>query len=276
MIDAPGLLPRFLQAYPFQPATAIWRASEIAAVLSHGLPQGSGLDLGCGDGRLTSIISDYLPGRDWTGLDPDREEMDLAKVTGAHRAYVCAGAETLPFADASFDFVFSNSVLEHIPSLTQVLHEVRRVLRSSGSFVFTVPSDSFHDALRGPALPWVTRKAYLDMIDQRCAHFHYLGEDEWRSLLAEAGLSMTHCSAYMDAEATRTWETCSRFTAGLLYSLLGGRHRPIEIQRGLGLRKARAQMPNWLARLLAYAFAPNLQHPGRRPFSCWLIVARKH
>jgi len=40
------LLRDLLAANPFQPATSWWRAIELAIVIEHGLPAGTGLDLG--------------------------------------------------------------------------------------------------------------------------------------------------------------------------------------------------------------------------------------
>jgi hypothetical protein len=38
-----------------QPATAIFRAIELPALIGHGIQQGLGIDIGCGDGKLTDI-----------------------------------------------------------------------------------------------------------------------------------------------------------------------------------------------------------------------------
>jgi SAM-dependent methyltransferase len=45
----------------------------------------------------------------------------------------------IPFPDASFDIVFSSSVLEHVPDLTELHAEIRRVLRPGGRAVHVVP-----------------------------------------------------------------------------------------------------------------------------------------
>lgn len=47
--------------------------------------------------------------------------------------------ETLPFADASFDCVICNHVLEHVGSVDRALAEVARVLRPDGRFVCQTP-----------------------------------------------------------------------------------------------------------------------------------------
>lgn len=276
MTSARELLPRFLQAYPFQPATGVWRAVEIAAVLRQGLPEGRGLDVGCGDGLLTRIIHEQSGGtRTWVGIDPDPEEIALAKNGGLYdRCHVTGGA-MLPLESASFDFALSNSVLEHIPDLPPVLAEVARVLKPGGKFIFTVPSDSFHAALRGPLWPGRNRASYLADVDRRCAHIHYWGADTWRSALALAGLSLTVAEPYLDRAETRRWETCSRFTGGLLYALFGGKRQPIEIQRKLGMRGTSLTLPRPLAQFGSCLLGGALDRGAGAPYSCLLIVAEK-
>ena len=47
-----------------------------------------------------------------------------------------ADAESLPFADESFDLVLGHAVLHHIPDLATAFSEFRRVLRPGGAIVF--------------------------------------------------------------------------------------------------------------------------------------------
>ncbi|MBV8618095.1 MAG: class I SAM-dependent methyltransferase [Curvibacter sp.] len=276
MITAHDLLPRFLQAYPFQPATGIWRAVEVAALVNHGIPEGRGLDVGCGDGLLTSIIDAQLKGkRTWVGIDPDPAEIAMARDTGLYEQCLVAGGGSLPLESASFDFALSNSVLEHIRDLRPVLFEVARILKPKGQFLITVPSNNFHTALRGPLWPDADRARYLRAIDRRCAHIHYWGEDTWREELAGAGLSLTLAAPYLDRAETQRWETCSRFTGGLLYALFRGKQQPIQIQRKLGMRNHSRSLPRPIANLGARLLSGALdQHVGP-PYACLLLVAKK-
>jgi SAM-dependent methyltransferase len=47
-----------------------------------------------------------------------------------------ADAESLPFADRSFDLVFGHAVLHHLPDLERAFGEFRRVLRPGGTIAF--------------------------------------------------------------------------------------------------------------------------------------------
>jgi SAM-dependent methyltransferase len=51
----------------------------------------------------------------------------------------CQDVQQLTFSDASFDVVTSTEVFEHVADDARGYHEVRRVLRPGGAFVFTVP-----------------------------------------------------------------------------------------------------------------------------------------
>jgi SAM-dependent methyltransferase len=59
---------------------------------------------------------------------------------GAWRGGVqCQDVQRLTYAAASFDVCTSTEVFEHVPDDARGFHEIRRVLRPGGVFVFTVP-----------------------------------------------------------------------------------------------------------------------------------------
>jgi SAM-dependent methyltransferase len=247
-------------------------------VVANGLPDGRGLDLGCGDGLLTRIIVQLVGRRDLVGIDPDPAELAHAQQTGIYSALHEAGGDSVPEPDASFDWILSNSVLEHIEQIEPVLAEVGRLLRPNGKFVFTVPGPDFHACLRGPLLPGASRDAYLRQLDDRLAHRRYWGPADWQMALSADGLRVVSAIPYLDAAQVRRWESMARFTAGVLYTLAGRRQQPIEIQRRLGLRKPGRRLPMPLARSLAGIVAMGLNNaPAQTPakFGCYLITAVK-
>ncbi len=276
------LFREFLRAYPFQPATALWRAVEVGELLRRPLPEGRGLDLGCGDGKLTRSIMEHATHRSLVGVDLDPGETEQAARLGLYEAVHTTSADRIPEASESFDFVLSNSVLEHIPDLDPVVAEVSRLLKPNGSFVFTVPSAGFHRCLHGPILPWSDRGRYLARLDRRLAHLRYPTVAEWERMLTSNGIQLDKVDCYLSGAEVRRWETISRLTAGLLYGLVLGAKQPIEIQRSLGMRglQSRFRMPAALAAAIAAALAVGLsaeaaEAGGEFDNGCLLVVGRK-
>ncbi len=239
------------------------------------MPDGRGLDLGCGDGLLTRIVLEDVGRRELVGVDPDPGETAQARALGIYSAVHTAGGAGVPEADGSFDWVLANSVLEHIVDLEPVLKEVARLLRPGGVLVFTVPGAGFHDCLRGPLLPGASRTDYLSRLDARLAHRRYWDREQWRSALASVGMRVTQLTDYLDCAEVRRWESISRLTAGVLYGLTGRRKQPSEIQRGLRMRTPGRRMPRAVARSLSAVLGAGLDGvaPGPAGCACYLVKA---
>jgi len=70
------------------------------------------LDIGCGESFRSP----------WFGRSPNLVGIDIRPVDSAAKPYekfVCGNACQLPFADHSFDLVYSNSLIEHLSSSSQ-------------------------------------------------------------------------------------------------------------------------------------------------------------
>lgn len=272
------LLTEFVARYPAQPATAWFRAIEIDA-LARAMAdvRGLGLDLGCGDGILTDILFARIGTTpDLVGIDPDPLETDAARHYGFYRRIHSCGGDAIPEQDGTFDYVLSNSVLEHIPDLEPVIAEVGRLLKPGGRFFFTVPCPGFHENLAG-SLSGRTRADYLAELDRRLAHFHYLSAAAWGDMCARNGLVLDSAEGYVTQGETRRWETLSRLTGGLLHKLTLGKSRPIEIQRRLKLRSLqnRAALPRPLAAGIARTIMLGVgEQPAGVP-SCLLVTGHR-
>ena len=107
-------------------------------------PSGSGLDFGCGVGRLTQAMARRMSRV--VGADISPVMIDLARKLNHYpgRAeYICTtetGLETLPAR--SFQWIYSNIVLQHVPSDLSIryLDEFFRLLEPGGLLVFQLPS----------------------------------------------------------------------------------------------------------------------------------------
>lgn len=94
------------------------------------------LDLGCRDGALTQA---YLDGNEVVGVDADQEALAEAARLGIETHWADLD-QPLDLDDQSFDVVVAGELLEHLRDPRRLVGEVRRVLRSGGTFVASVPN----------------------------------------------------------------------------------------------------------------------------------------
>lgn len=99
-----------------------WRRQGIAH-----LPRGRILDLGSGTGAAAPVFGD----REVVALDPVAQMLSLSPIGER----VVGVGESLPFADESFDGVFSAYVFRNLESVPATLGELHRVLRPGGAVV---------------------------------------------------------------------------------------------------------------------------------------------
>ena len=232
------------------PSLGLWRAAEIAA-LREQLYEPPVLDLGCGDGLITSMV---LP-RVEVGLDPDGKALAQAARRGIYERFVALPAEESRLADESMGTIVSNSVLEHLPRIQAVLETIARMLRPGGRLIFTVPTDVFS---RWLVLPL---GCYVDWRNGQLCHINLWSTQGWVSRLRQVGLEVEEVRPYLRHELVRTWDALE-----LLQQIWIGRRRLV----GVAWRRI---PPGMLDRLAQWA--------SRLDLSAWpagggrLLVARK-
>jgi 2-polyprenyl-3-methyl-5-hydroxy-6-metoxy-1,4-benzoquinol methylase len=151
----------------------------VGEMIEHAAP-GSILDVGCGEGVLTSRWAQQLAGT-VVGLDlPDpklgaewsaRQRPNLRFVTGH--------AEQLPFEEDEFELVAAIESLEHIPDPDRALAEMARV--ASRHLLISVPREPLWRVLN------VARGAYLPALGNTPGHINHFSTGGLRRLLAVHG-----------------------------------------------------------------------------------------
>ncbi len=115
------------------------RGSALAALLPR---SGRTLEVGCGTGGL--LASAARLGLDVEGVDIALRWLVVARRRlddrGVSVPLVAASAERLPYADASFDCVVADSLLEHLDDPPLAVAEWARVLRPGGTLLVWSPN----------------------------------------------------------------------------------------------------------------------------------------
>jgi SAM-dependent methyltransferase len=239
----------FLEAYPLAPSLALWRAVEACSLSDIALAPPV-LDLGCGDGSFFSRTFGY---EIEAGCDPVIELADMATKRRIYKTVQVADACALPYASRTFQTVFSNCVLEHVPDIDPALKEISRVLTEGGKLVFTVPSERFNDWL---FVTWLCNRvglrslaeAHLRWFHAIQQHYHIDSISVWEERLGQVGLEVAHWQYYMP------------FSAGLAFSFLENLWKvPLLFWKPAGVggaqivtgRVGRLLTPSWLKRALS-------------------------
>ena len=138
---------------------------ELARWLESLDPAQHALDLGCGDGAVsTAVRAERLTLADVSAVALGRARALLPDAD----AVELEPDAPLPLADGSFDLVVCTETLEHVRDVQLLLSEVRRVLTPGGRLAVTTPS---HRALiaapdpLSPHLRFLTRRSLRGLLE---------------------------------------------------------------------------------------------------------------
>lgn len=150
------------------------------------------LDLGSGTGYCSEKLAAHYPKARLTSLDlasamvtKTRSRFSRWSRLRRGHQFVCADAEALPFADNSFEMVFSSLTLQWCADLERTFSEIRRVLKPGGVLLYTTLGP---DTLKELRASWATVdgqvhvNTFLDM--------HDVGDAMLRARLAEPVMDM--------------------------------------------------------------------------------------
>ena len=126
--------------------TVRWATQEIVLrrMLRNQPHVAAAADIGCGGGHYLLDLLVPIAQR-ITGIDIFPENLRIAGQRIRQRGLadrvriVNAGAEAVPLEDESVDLVLCTEVLEHLPDAGQAVREIRRVLRSGGRTILSIP-----------------------------------------------------------------------------------------------------------------------------------------
>jgi SAM-dependent methyltransferase len=149
-------------------------------------------DVGSGDGHFASLVFDQKLD---VGLDPWWEPLRESKQYQAYKLLVQADAAHSPFPSNYFASALSNSVLEHIEHIDEVLEGTARVLQSGAPFLFCCPNPGYYQQL---SVPKILRKLGLKSLAQRYEDWfmrmsrtvHADPPEVWEARLNRAGFDL--------------------------------------------------------------------------------------
>lgn len=95
------------------------------------------LDIGCGTGYLSDLISQYLPNSNIVCMDFSYEMVSQCKSKNIKLEPLVADAEYMPFKASTFDLVISSFTLHWCQQIDKIFSDIFRILKNDGNFMFT-------------------------------------------------------------------------------------------------------------------------------------------
>jgi trans-aconitate methyltransferase len=221
------------------------------------------LDIGCGTGRLGEYVANLVaPNGEVVGVDPLPLRIDIAgKKNPRFSASVGRAEDLSKFADASFDFAYSNSVFHWVLDKATALREAFRVLKPGGRFgVNSADADRPHQSQR------IVREALIEEGLSRSDGANALGTNyrvtasELAALLTAAGFvdvevkSHTFVDVVAGVDDLIAWSTSSSF-GNFLSDLSASEHARVRQRLGQKLEALRTKDGLKLERYLVFATA---------------------
>jgi ubiquinone/menaquinone biosynthesis C-methylase UbiE len=142
---------------------------------------GSVLDVGCGEGVLTTQWADRTPDGRIVGIDlPDPKlEAHWRAEPRPNLEFTTGRAEQLPFERDEFELVAAIETLEHVTDPEQAVAELARVARRH--VLASVPREPLWRMLN------VTRGAYVRQLGNTPGHLNHWSRGQFARLLARHG-----------------------------------------------------------------------------------------
>jgi trans-aconitate methyltransferase len=152
------------------------------------------LDIGCGDGKVTSEIASILNNGHVLGIDSSKDMIELAQKTfpedkNKNLNFKLKDVQDLDFKE-QFDVVFSNAALHWIHEHLPVLKKINRSLKPSGKILIQMGGKGNAQDILEIADEMIKTdywKKYLEDFDFK---YGFFGKEQYTDWLIEAGFNV--------------------------------------------------------------------------------------
>jgi trans-aconitate 2-methyltransferase len=149
------------------------------------------LDIGCGDGKITALLSAYLPHGKVVGIDSSEEMIAQARKSFPHchnpnLTFIKMDARELTFRE-QFDVAFSNASLHWIIDQQAVLTGVKESLDKQGKLLFQMAGKGNAQDVIAVLEEMISEEDCQPYFRNFTFPYGFYGPEEYKSWLADAG-----------------------------------------------------------------------------------------
>lgn len=149
-----------------------------------------GLDAGCGEGHMLSVLTRMGAIEKMAAVDIRMDHLTYAKKFGPAFNYMRGDLYMLGFKDHVFDFIICTEVLEHLPDPALAMKEFSRVAKPEAHFIVSVPFEPF--------FTWgnIVRGKYWERGGRTPYHCNFWKKTEFKKFIASY-IDICSCYSFM-------------------------------------------------------------------------------
>ncbi len=117
------------------------------------------LEIGCGEGTLLKMLAAR---NEVHGVDISKSGVERTVEKGIPCHHLDASNESLPYPDGFFDVVITLETIEHVENPHRMLWEIKRVLKSGGALLISIPGEAVYHPFIYPGL--FTRRSFSEFL----------------------------------------------------------------------------------------------------------------
>ncbi|MCG8411302.1 MAG: alpha/beta fold hydrolase [Bacteroidales bacterium] len=165
------------------------------------------LDIGCGTGKMTYELAQYIPKGKITGIDISEKQIESAnsrikKNKARNINFKTGNVLNLEYSDETFDVVWCHTLLMHLKEPVEALKEISRILKKGG---FVAVSDGDWDSdIIFPRFQIIEARKYINSKILKESGTNLNHGKKNASLLSDAGFQNIEASATIESYGTPT------------------------------------------------------------------------
>jgi SAM-dependent methyltransferase len=138
----PAEVSRWITANDLQRSRTTWNLGDLqnALVPLRGVQVKRMLDVGCGFGGLSMLVSEWVQAEEVHGLDIDEAVLEEARGKGVRAVQHDVARSSMPYADEYFDLVITLGMMDYLPAFDGMIREMHRLISPGGHVLIALPN----------------------------------------------------------------------------------------------------------------------------------------